>query len=75
MRNIVLIGFMGTGKSAVGQILARRLGWTFVDTDRRVEVKERATVAGDVMDTKLSRRAVQKPLYARERDSVQRVRF
>ena len=36
MKNIVLIGFMGTGKSAVGQILARRLGWTFIDIDRRI---------------------------------------
>ncbi len=45
MRNVVLIGFMGTGKSEVGQMLARRLGWTCVDTDRRVEARERATVA------------------------------
>ena len=45
VRNVVLIGFMGTGKSDVGQILARRLGWTFIDTDRRVEARERATVA------------------------------
>ncbi len=45
MRNVVLIGFMGTGKSEVGQLLARRLGWTCVDTDRRVEARERATVA------------------------------
>jgi len=44
MRNVVLIGFMGTGKSAVGQILARRLGWTFVDTDRRAARRERATI-------------------------------
>lgn len=36
---------MGTGKSEIGQLLARRLGWTFVDTDRRVEARERATVA------------------------------
>ncbi|HET6781877.1 MAG TPA: 3-dehydroquinate synthase [bacterium] len=45
MRNIVLIGFMGTGKSEVGKLLARRLGWTFIDTDRRVEARERATIA------------------------------
>ena len=45
MRNVVLIGFMGTGKSEIGQLLARRLGWTFIDTDRRVESRERATVA------------------------------
>lgn len=40
----MLIGFMGTGKSAVGQIVARRLGWTLIDTDKRVEAKERATI-------------------------------
>ncbi len=36
-RNIILTGFMGTGKSTVGKILARRLGWDFVDTDARIE--------------------------------------
>src|SRR2546430_12701980 len=45
MRNVVLIGFMGTGKSEVGQLLARRLGWTFIDPDRRIEARQRATVA------------------------------
>jgi shikimate kinase len=32
-RNIVLAGFMGTGKTTVGRLVAHRLGWTFVDTD------------------------------------------
>ncbi|MGE5559835.1 MAG: shikimate kinase [Chloroflexota bacterium] len=36
-KNVVLIGFMGTGKSAAGRGLARLLGRTFVDTDREVE--------------------------------------
>ncbi len=36
---------MGTGKSEVGLLLARRLGWTFVDTDRRIEARERGTIA------------------------------
>lgn len=35
--NIVLIGFMGTGKSAVGRVLARRLGWRHLDTDAEIE--------------------------------------
>ena len=37
MPNIVLVGFMGTGKTSVGQRLARRLGMTYVDTDDIIE--------------------------------------
>ena len=37
MKNIVLIGFMGTGKSEVGRRLAKALGWRFLDTDRLIE--------------------------------------
>lgn len=37
MRTIVLMGFMGTGKSEVGRRLARRMGCAFVDTDRLIE--------------------------------------
>lgn len=35
-----LIGFMGAGKSTVGQILGRRLGWPFEDLDVRIEHRE-----------------------------------
>jgi shikimate kinase len=34
--NLFLIGFRCTGKTTVGEALAQRLDWTFVDTDRRV---------------------------------------
>jgi len=37
--NLVLEGFMGTGKSTVGAILARRLEWDFIDTDEQIEQK------------------------------------
>lgn len=35
--NIILTGFMGTGKTQVGRRLAKRLGWPFVDTDLVIE--------------------------------------
>lgn len=35
--NIVLIGFMGSGKTTAGKILAASLGWSFLDTDAMIE--------------------------------------
>jgi len=35
---VVLIGFMGSGKSCVGQELARRFGVPFIDVDERIEL-------------------------------------
>src|SRR5262245_48497621 len=35
---------MGAGKTTVGQILAARLGWTFIDLDQRIEAKTGRTV-------------------------------
>lgn len=42
--NIILIGFMGSGKSAVGAELAERLGRKFIDTDEIIERKTGMTV-------------------------------
>lgn len=36
-QNLVLTGFMATGKSTVGRLVAQRLGWEFVDTDAVIE--------------------------------------
>ena len=44
MKNIVLIGMMGAGKSTVGQLLAGRLKKTLVDTDKLIEAREGLTV-------------------------------
>ncbi len=43
--NVILTGFMGTGKTAVGRRLAKRLGWRFVDVDRLIEQGAKRTIA------------------------------
>ena len=37
---VVLIGFMGAGKSTVGRALAQHMGWTFEDLDEHIERRE-----------------------------------
>lgn len=44
-RAIALVGLMGAGKSAVGRILAARLGRPFADTDALIEAEAGATIA------------------------------
>lgn len=41
---IVLTGFMGSGKSTVGPLLATELGWTFIDLDAEIEHRTGLTV-------------------------------
>src|ERR1700679_1739421 len=45
LSRLILTGFMGAGKSTVGEILARDLGWRFVDLDRVIEESSQRTVA------------------------------
>jgi shikimate kinase len=40
MKNIVLIGFMGTGKTEIGRLLAQKLALTYIDTDSIIEENE-----------------------------------
>ena len=42
--NIVITGFMGTGKTTVGQILAHKLNREFVDMDALIEERARMTI-------------------------------
>lgn len=44
-KNIVLIGFMGTGKSSVGKVLAKRLGRAWVDIDQKIEESQKKKIA------------------------------
>jgi shikimate kinase len=39
-RNVILVGFMGAGKSVCGRMLARRLGRCFVETDDMITSRE-----------------------------------
>jgi len=42
--NIYLVGFMGTGKSSVGRLLAREKKLSFVDLDELIELKEQRRI-------------------------------
>jgi len=45
MKNIYLVGFMGTGKTAVGKILAKKLSKEFVEMDAVIEAKQGSKIA------------------------------
>ena len=45
MNRIFLIGYMGSGKTTIGKLLATRLGYSFVDMDSHIEDKQFKTVS------------------------------
>jgi len=45
IRNLALIGFMGTGKSSVGRLVASNLHFTYLDTDDVIEARAGAVIA------------------------------
>ncbi|MBQ5398301.1 MAG: shikimate kinase [Ruminococcus sp.] len=51
MNNIILVGMPGSGKSTLGIILARRLGYGYLDTDSFISQREKSTLQG-IIDTK-----------------------
>ncbi|HLP04951.1 MAG TPA: shikimate kinase, partial [Paludibacter sp.] len=45
MKNIFLVGYMGSGKTTIGKLLAVRLGFSFVDMDSYIEEREFKSVS------------------------------
>ena len=48
---IYLVGFMGSGKTTIGRLLADQLGWHFVDLDARIEAAESMSIP-EIFDTR-----------------------
>lgn len=44
-KNIILTGFMGTGKTTLGRLLAEQIGYKFIDTDALIEERIGQTIA------------------------------
>ena len=42
--NISLCGMMGSGKSAIGKILANKLDYNFIDVDKMIEIDAKKTI-------------------------------
>lgn len=42
--NVILTGFMGTGKTSLGKLLATRLGRPFVDIDKKIETEQQLSI-------------------------------
>ena len=42
--NVILTGFMGTGKTSLGKLLATKLGRPFVDIDKKIESEQKLSI-------------------------------
>ena len=67
MRRIVLTGFMGSGKTTVGPLVADRLGWQFIDVDDVIEVEAGCRI------TELFARHGEAAFRERERATIERL--
>ncbi|HZP60072.1 MAG TPA: shikimate kinase [Opitutaceae bacterium] len=48
--NLYLVGFMGTGKTTVGRMVAERLGFSLLDSDQEIERQQGRTIAAIFAD-------------------------
>ena len=48
LRRVVIVGFMGAGKSTVGSLIAKALGWDFMDLDTEV-ARERGLPVDEII--------------------------
>ena len=68
-KNIVLCGFMGSGKSTIGNLLSKKMGMAFIDLDAYIEKKENKSVSqifeesGEEYFRQLERDAVKELAY------------
>ena len=54
MDNIILIGMPASGKSTVGVVLAKRLGYEFIDTDLLIQKQEQALLREIIAENHVS---------------------
>ena len=50
---VVLTGFMGAGKTTVGPLVARRLGWDFLDLDDEIIRETLLTRRGELVNARV----------------------
>ena len=68
-KNIILCGFMGCGKSTIGNLLSKKMGMAFIDLDAYIEKKENKSVSqifadsGEEYFRQLERDAVKELAY------------
>ena len=70
--NIILTGFMGTGKTSVGKRLAKRLGWRFVDLDQLIAASAKMPITrifaerGEAVFRRLERRCISRVIHGQQ---------